>query len=257
MKRLRLLVLVALLLPAGLAAAAERVLTVFAAASLTNVLQEAGDAYTAETRAPVRFSFAASSALAKQLETGAPADAFISADQDWMNYLAERRLIQPATRVDLVSNSLVLIAPLDSTVKLRIAPGAALAPALAAALGREGRLATGDPASVPVGKYAQAALTKLGAWGSVEKRLVGADNVRTALAFVARGEAPLGIVYATDARSEPKVKVIDTFPADSHEAITYPAAATAAGGADAARFVRFLTGAKARAIFDKAGFGTP
>jgi molybdate transport system substrate-binding protein len=108
-----------------------------------------------------------------------------------------------------------------------------------------------------VGKYAQAALTKLGAWGSVEKRLVGADNVRTALAFVARGEAPLGIVYATDARSEPKVKVIDTFPADSHEAITYPAAATAAGGADAARFVRFLTGAKARAIFDKAGFGTP
>jgi molybdate transport system substrate-binding protein len=257
MKRLRLLVLVALLLPAGLAAAAERVLTVFAAASLTNVLQEAGDAYTAETGAPVRFSFAASSALAKQLETGAPADAFISADQDWMNYLAERRLIQPATRVDLVSNSLVLIAPLDSTVKLRIAPGAALAPALAAALGREGRLATGDPASVPVGKYAQAALTKLGAWGSVEKRLVGADNVRTALAFVARGEAPLGIVYATDARSEPKVKVIDTFPADSHEAITYPAAATVSGGTDAARFVNFLTGAKARAIFDKAGFGRP
>ena len=233
--------------------AAERVLTVFAAASLTNVLQEAGDAYTAETKLPVRFSFAASSALARQIESGAPADVFVSADQDWMNYLQARNLLAPATRANIVANTLVLVAPADSNIALRIAPGFALA----AALGADGRLATGDPASVPVGKYAQAALTKLGIWPLVEKRVVAADNVRTALNFVARGEAPLGIVYASDAKTEPKVRVVDTFPASTHEPITYPAAATSTAGPGAAAFLKFLRGPTARALFDRAGFGRP
>ena len=233
--------------------AAERVLTVFAAASLTNVLQEAGDAYTAETKLPVRFSFAASSALARQIESGAPADVFVSADQDWMNYLQARNLLAPATRASIVANTLVLVAPADSNIALRIAPGFALA----AALGADGRLSTGDPASVPVGKYAQAALTKLGVWSSVERRVVAADNVRTALNFVARGEAPLGIVYATDAKTEPKVRVVDTFPASTHEPITYPAAATSTAGPEAAAFLKFLQGPAARALFDRAGFGRP
>ena len=233
--------------------AAERVLTVFAAASLTNVLQEAGDAYTAETKLPVRFSFAASSALARQIESGAPADVFVSADQDWMNYLQARNLLAPATRANIVANTLVLVAPADSNIALRIAPGFALA----AALGADGRLATGDPASVPVGKYAQAALTKLGIWPSVEKRVVAADNVRTALNFVARGEAPLGIVYATDALAEPKVRVVDRFPAATHAPILYPAAATAGAGTEAVAFLRFLQGEVARALFDRAGFGRP
>jgi molybdate transport system substrate-binding protein len=138
-------------------------------------------------------------------------------------------------------------------LQLKIAPGFALA----AALGKKGRIATGDPASVPVGKYAQAALTALGVWKSVAGRLVPADNVRTALNFVSRGEVPLGIVYATDARGEPRVRVVDTFPATSHPPITYPAAITATGGADAAAFVRYLRSANAQAIFDKAGFGKP
>src|SRR6478609_293107 len=144
--------------------AAERVLTVFAASSLANVLEDAGRAYTAHTQVPVRFSFAGSSALARQIESGAPADVFVSADQEWMDYLAERRLIQSATRRDIVSNSLVLVAPADSRLQLKIAPGFALAKSL----GASGRLATGDPAVVPVGRYARAALTKLGVWSSVE-----------------------------------------------------------------------------------------
>ena len=233
--------------------AAERVLTVFAAASLTNVLQDAGDAYTAQTKQPVRFSFAASSALARQIESGAPADVFVSADQDWMDYLQARKLIAPSTRANIVANTLVLVAPADSAVALKIAPGFGLA----AALGADGRLATGDPASVPVGKYAQAALTSLGAWPAIEKRIVAADNVRTALNFVARGEAPLGIVYATDAKAEPRVRVVDTFPASTHEPITYPAAATSTAGPEAADFLKFLQGPAARALFDKAGFGRP
>lgn len=236
-----------------IAHAAQRTLTVFAAASLSDVLQQVGEAYTAQTHQPVRFSFAASSALAKQIESGAPADAFISADQEWMDYLAKRGLIQDATRRDIVTNALVLVAPADSTLKLRIAPGFALA----AALGERGRLATGDPASVPVGKYAKAALTRLGVWTRMENRLIPADNVRTALNFVARGETPLGIVYATDARAESRVRVVDTFPADTHERIAYPAAVTARAPPEAAAFVTFLGSAKARAIFNKAGFGPP
>ena len=249
----RVLAAVAVIATAVPASAAERVLTVFAAASLTNVLQDAGDAYTAQTKLPLRFSFAASSALARQIESGAPADVFVSADQEWMDYLQSRNLTQPATRASLVSNALVLIAPSDSRVALKIAPGFALA----AALGREGRLATGDPASVPVGRYARAALTTLGVWASVEKQLIAADNVRTALNFVARGEAPLGIVYATDALAEPKVRVIDRFPASTHEPIRYPVAATATAGSDAAGFLAFLQGPVARAIFQRAGFGPP
>jgi molybdate transport system substrate-binding protein len=233
--------------------AGERVVTVFAASSLTNVMEEVGKAYTAATQVQLRISPAASSALARQIESGAPADVFISADQEWMDYLATRSLIKADTRTNLVSNSLVLVAPADSKVSLTIKPGFALA----AALGRNGRIATGDPASVPVGKYATAALTKLGVWNSVKDRIIPADNVRTALNFVALGEAPLGIVYATDAHGNDKVRVVDTFPASSHERITYPAAATAKASAEAAGFVKFLGSSAARAIFDKAGFGRP
>ena len=242
-----------LLLATSVANAADRLLTVFAAASLTNVMQEIGDAYTVETKVPVRFSFAASSALARQIESGAPADAFMSADQEWMDYLQTRKLIAQDTRANVVTNSLVLIAPADSTLTLKVAPNFPLA----AALGANGRVATGDPASVPVGKYAKAALTSLGVWSSIESRIVAADNVRTALNFVARGEAPVGIVYSTDAKSEPKVKVLDTFPASSHEAITYPAAATTTASPDTKAFLAYLHGPKARAAFTKAGFGIP
>jgi len=249
----RLLGLLALGAFGTVASAAPPGVTVFAAASLTNVLQEVGEAFTAETRTSVTFSFAASSVLARQVESGAPADVFVSADQDWMNYLQARNLLAPATRANIVANSLVLVAPVDSRLSLRIAPGFALA----AALGADGRLATGDPASVPVGKYAQAALAKLGVWPSVERRLVAADNVRTALNFVGRGEAPLGIVYATDAMTEPRVRVVDTFPAATHEPITYPAAATSTAGPGAVAFLRFLQGPVARALFDRAGFGRP
>jgi len=253
MNRRPLLTGLLLMLCALGAPAAERTITVFAAASLTDVLEEVGKAYTAKSQVPVRFSFAASSALARQIESGAPADAFVSADQDWMNYLADRRLIQPSTRGDIVTNSLVLVAPADSKVSLKIAPRFALAPAL----GANGRLSTGDPGSVPVGKYARAALTKLGVWDSVANRIIAADNVRTALNFVALGEAPLGIVYATDVRGNARVRVVDTFPADSHEPITYPAAATTRGGADAVAFVQFLRGSEAAAIFRRHGFGIP
>lgn len=242
-----------LLLTVAGARAAERSITVFAASSLTNVMEDAGKAFHATTGITVRISPAASSALARQIESGAPADVFVSADQEWMDYLASRKLINPATRINIVSNSLVLVAPADSKVSLKIKPGFALT----AALGKNGRIATGDPASVPVGKYASAALTNLGVWKDVKDRIIPADNVRTALNFVALGEAPLGIVYATDARGNVKVKVIDIFPASSHELITCPAAATARAGADAAAFVKFLAGDVARKIFDNAGFGKP
>ena len=254
MKQLaRLLGLVALGAFGTGASAAPPGVTVFAAASLANVLQEVGEAFTAETKTPVAFSFAASSALARQIEAGAPADVFVSADQDWMDYLQARNLIAPESRVDIASNELVLVAAVDSSVQVKIAPGFPLA----AALGEAGRLATGDPASVPVGKYARAALTALGAWASVENRTAATDNVRTALSFVVRGEAPLGIVYATDARVEPRVRVVDVFPASSHGPITYPAAATGKGAPDAVAFVRFLAGPKARAVLARAGFGKP
>ena len=222
---------------------------VFAAASLTNVLQELGENFTQETSIPVKFSFAASSTLARQIENGAPADVFFSADLEWMDYLQNRKLIQVSTRHDLLGNRLVLVAPLDSTLALKIAPNFPLA----AVLGN-GRLATGDPDGVPVGRYAREALTKLGVWNAVEPRLVRTENVRSALAFVDRGEAPLGIVYATDALADKKIRVIDVFPDDTHSPITYPIALTTVAKSDAAKFVAYVRGPSGHAAFKKYGF---
>jgi molybdate transport system substrate-binding protein len=230
---------------------AESRLEVFAAASLTEVVQTLSDAYRKQQpqlSAP-RLLFASSSILARQIEAGARADVFISADQEWMDYLADRQLIRRDTRRDLVGNRLVLIAPANSTVTLHIAPGFPLL----SALGDE-RLAMADPDYVPAGKYAQAALTTLGVWPVVAGRLVRAENVRVALTYVARGETPLGIVYATDARADARVKVVDTFPAGAHLAIRYPVAALTGSDARAEDFVRFLASPDAMAIFEHAGF---
>lgn len=230
--------------------AADREVTVFAAASLTNALQDVGKDFEAAGGAKVKFSFAASSLLARQIEAGAEAEVFYSADTEWMNYLADRNLIQTASRKDILSNRLVLIASKDSTIQLKIAPNFPLAEALG-----NGRLAVADPDSVPAGRYARSALTSLGVWGSVAEKLVRAENVRVALTYVARGEAPLGIVYETDAKSEKQVKVVDVFPADSHQPIVYPAALTKAGtSADAKAFLEYTKGAKAAAVFQKYGF---
>jgi molybdate transport system substrate-binding protein len=224
-------------------------ITVFAAASLTNALQELGDGFTKETSIPVRFSFAASSALARQIENGSPADIFFSADIEWMDYLQARNLIQRDTRRDVLGNKLVLIAPSDSTLKLTIVPHFPLAGALG-----KGRLATGDPDAVPVGRYAQQALTSLGVWNEVADRLVRADSVRSALAFVDRGEAPLGIVYETDALVDKRVRVVDVFPATSHMPIVYPIALTNAAKGDAVRFVAYIRGPAGDAAFKSYGF---
>ena len=223
--------------------------TVFAAASLTEVLQELGPAFTKATGVPVRYSFAASSVLARQIESGAAADVFFPADEEWMDYLARRDLIDPATRQGVIGNRLALVAPADSDVSLRIEPHFPLLAAL-----RGGRLATGDPDSVPVGRYARAALTSLGVWNEVAGRLVSADNVRGALAFVARGETPLGIVYETDALIDRKVRVVGLFPESSHTPIVYPVALTKGARPGAARFVEFLRGHDARATFQRYGF---
>jgi len=230
------------------AAAADSV-TVFAAASLTDVLQELGAEYTKGTGTKVQFSFAATSMLARQVESGAHADVFFSADQEWMDYLDQRALIQKATRRNMLGNRLALVAPVASTVQLQIKPNF---PLLAALSG--GRLATGDPDSVPVGRYARSALTSLGVWNDVADRLVRADNVRTALAFVARGEAPLGIVYETDARIEKQVRIVDLFPTTSHPPITYPIALTSTANGNAASFIEFLRGPAGTAAFEKYGF---
>jgi molybdate transport system substrate-binding protein len=225
-------------------------LTVFAAASLTNVLQELGDAFTKQFSIPVKFSFAASSTLARQIENGAPADVFFSADLEWMDYLQTRTLIQPESRHDVLGNRLVLIAPADSEIKLKIEPNFRLASALG-----KGRLATGDPDAVPVGRYAQSALTKLGVWKEVSDRLIRADSVRSAMAFVDRGEAPLGIVYETDALIDKKVHVVDVFPADSHLPIIYPIAlTTVAKKPNAAKFVAYLRGPAGDLAFKAYGF---
>jgi len=238
-----------LLLPS--AARAAQPLTVFAAASLQESLTAAGAAWTAKTGAPVRFSFGASSAMARQIDQGAPADLFLSADEEWMDWLAGKGGIVPASRRRLLSNRLVLIAPASARVALTIAPGFPLARALGA-----GRLAVADPTAVPAGKYAKSALIALGVWESVDDRLLPAENVRTTLAWVARGEAPFGIVYATDARAEPKVKVVGVFPASSHPPIVYPGAVTSASRNSAATgFLGFLQGPQAAAIFKRYGFG--
>src|SRR5277367_1045600 len=235
---------------AGHAQAVDKAaIVIFAAASLTNVLQDLGDAFTKQTSVPIKFSFAASSALARQIESGAPADVFFSADVDWMDYLQKRNLIQPASRRDVLGNRLVLIAPSDSTIELKIKPHFPLA----TALGNK-RLATGDPDSVPVGRYAQAALTNLGVWAEVADRLIRADSVRSALAFVDRGEAPLGIVYETDALIDKRVRVVDVFPATSHMPIVYPIALTIAAKGDAVRFVVYIRGPAGDAVFKSYGF---
>jgi molybdate transport system substrate-binding protein len=236
----------------GCAVAAEDsgTVLVFAAASLTNVIDDLSTAFTGQTKVPVKSSLAASSVLAKQIEAGAPADVFFSADLEWMDYLDQRKLLKPGSRHDVVGNSLVLIAPADSTVTVKIRKGVDLR----AALGPQGKLATGDPDSVPVGKYAKAALEKLGVWDSVSGQIVRAENVRAALAFVARGEAPLGIVYKTDALAEKKVKIVAEFPADTHPPILYPIALTTHGRAGAQQFVDFVRSKPAGEIFSKYGF---
>jgi molybdate transport system substrate-binding protein len=222
---------------------------VYAAASLTDAVTEIGAAFTRETGISVQASFAGSSALARQIEAGAPAEVFFPADQEWMDYLQQKRLVAPGSRRDIVGNRLVLVAPATSKADVKITTG----PALLAAIGNA-RVATGDPDFVPVGKYAKAALTRLGAWDGLQARIVRAENVRSALAFVARGEAPFGIVYLTDARIDRNVKVLDTFPESTHSPITYPIALTPKAGADARRFLEYVSGKSASATFEKSGF---
>jgi molybdate transport system substrate-binding protein len=225
--------------------------TVFAAASLKNAMDDAITAFTARSHVPARASYGASSALARQIEQGAPADVFVSADVDWMDYLAGRSLIAPGGRRALLSNHLALIAPADSRIALRIAPGMPLAAALGS-----GRLAVAG-ADVPAGRYAQASLTALHVWPSVQDKLARAESVRAALAFVARGETPLGIVYDTDAKVEPKVRIVGLFPDTSHPPIIYPAALVGASrNPNGPQFLRFLTGREAAAIFHRYGFQT-
>ena len=231
------------------AADSDKEITVFAAASLTNVLQDLGDAFTKDTSIPVRYSFAASSALARQIENGSRADMFFSADLEWMDYLQARNLIQAATRHDVIGNQLVLIAPVDSKLNLKIETHFALAAAIGAS-----RLATGDPDSVPVGRYAHEALANLGVWDEIAPRLVRADSVRSALAFVDRGEAALGIVYATDALIDKHVRVIDIFPEKSHMPIIYPAALTVGSNPATARFLAYIRGPAGDLAFKRYGF---
>jgi molybdate transport system substrate-binding protein len=233
-----------------LAAAQERTLTVFAAASMKNALDDVNAAYTKATGVKVASSYAASSALARQIEQGAPADVFVSADLKWMNYLAEKKAIKGGTRINLLGNKLVLIAPKDSKIgTVTIGQGFDLAK-----LAGDGRVATGDVKAVPAGLYAKAALEKLGAWQAAEPKLATADNVRAALLLVSRGEAPLGIVYETDAKVEPGVKIVGTFPDNSHEPIIYPVAATATAKPDATSYLAFLRTKTAKDIFEKYGF---
>ena len=228
---------------------ARRPVTVFAAVSLTDALGKLGEEFTTSTGVPVRFSFASSSVIARQIEAGAGADVFFSADQQWMDYLEQRAAIQKSSRRNVLGNRLALVAPADSRIELTIAPGFPLASALG-----KGRLATGDPDIVPVGRYARAALTSLGVWNDVVDRLARAEDVRIALMYVARGEAPLGIVYATDARIDKRVRLVGLFPADSHPPITYPVALTTRAGPDAARFLDFIRSDSGRATFENYGF---
>jgi len=224
-------------------------LTVFAAASLKNALDAAAAAYQAKTGDTVRISYAASSALARQIDAGAPADLFISADLKWMDYVQSRKLIRPATRRNLLGNELVLVAPAASGTKINLAPGVDLATHL-----KSGPLAMADPAAVPAGIYGKAALTKLGVWDSVKAKVARAADVRAALRLVARGEAPLGVVYRTDAIAEAKVEVAGVFPPDSYPPVIYPAALTVGARPAAAQFFDFLASPAARSTFEKQGF---
>jgi molybdate transport system substrate-binding protein len=232
------------------AMAEDKTLIVFAAASMKNALDDVDAAFTARTGVKVNASYAASSALAKQIEQGAPADIFVSADTDWMDYAVGKKSINETTRVNLLGNSIVLIAPKDSRIdNVAIGPGFDLSK-----LADDGKIATADVKAVPVGKYAKAALEKLGAWAAAEPKFAMTENVRAALALVARGEAKLGIVYSTDAKVEPGVKIVGTFPPDSHPAIIYPVAATATAKPQANDYLAFLRSSAAKAIFEKYGF---
>ena len=232
------------------ATAEDKTLTVFAAASMKNALDDIDAAFTAKTGVKVNASYAASSTLAKQIEQGAPADIFVSADTDWMNYATAKKNINEPTRVNLLGNSIVLIAPKDSRIdNVTIAQGFDLAK-----LAGDGKIATGDVKAVPVGKYAKAALEKLGAWQAAEPKFAMAESVRAALTLVARGEAVLGIVYSTDAKVEPGVKIVGTFPADSHPPIIYPVAATSTAKPEAREYLDYLHSSAAKAVLEKYGF---
>jgi len=224
-------------------------ITVFAAASLTEALKEIGGVYKTKTGNDAVLSFAASSALARQVEASGGADIFLSADNEWMDYLDNKGLIRHDTRRALLGNHLVLIAPKDAAVTLEIRNHMDLLGAL-----KGGRLSIADPDSVPAGKYARSALTQLGVWNAVVNHLVNAENVRVALAYVSRGEAPLGIVYTTDALSDQGVHIVGTFPDDTHTPIVYPAALIKDAKPEARAFLDFLSGPEARAIFEKDGF---
>jgi molybdate transport system substrate-binding protein len=232
------------------ALAQDKTLLVFAAASMKNALDDIDAAYTAKTGVKIVASYAASSALAKQIEQGAPADIFASADTDWMDYATAKKSINEPTRVNLLGNTIVLIAPKDSRIdKVAIGPGFDLAK-----LAGDGKIATGDVKAVPVGKYAKAALEKLGAWSAAEPKFAMAESVRAALTLVSRSEAALGIVYSTDAKVDPSVRIVGTFPENSHPAIIYPVAATATAKSEAADYLAFLRSTAAKTIFEKYGF---
>ena len=240
----------AALLPCA-ARAQDAPVTVMAAASLTDAMKDLGAQWAAKGHPAPRFAFGASSALARQIEQGAPADIFASADEPWADYLQARSLLVPGTRTSPLGNTLVLIAPADQPGDITLAPGVDLL----TRLGPTGRLATGDPASVPVGIYAEAALKSLDVWDQVAPRLARAENVRAALLLVERGEAPLGIVYATDAAASKAVRIVGTFPENTHPPITYPFALTKHGDTPQARaLLAFLTGPDAAPVYRRLGF---
>lgn len=246
----RMLLLLASVLLATPAVAQSRPPIVLAAASLQESMNAAADAWARRGHVRPTLSFAASSALARQAAAGAPADLFVSADEEWMDDLDRRGLLAGGSRVNLLGNRLVLIAPVDSRVRVALRPGIDLRPALAS-----GRLAMADPDAVPAGRYGKAALTRLRAWEGVAPSVVRAENVRAALALVERGAAPLGIVYATDAKASTKVRVVGVFPAASHPPITYPIARLKASrNVEGERFRRFLVSPAGRAIFVRYGF---
>jgi len=225
-------------------------LVVFAAASLKNALDAVNAQWQKETGKKAIISYAASSALAKQIEQGAPAQMFISADLDWMDYVAQKNLIKPDTRSNLLGNRIVLIAPKDNAQPIEIKAGFDLAKVLG-----DGRLAMANVDAVPAGKYGKAALEKLGAWATVSSKVAQAENVRAALLLVSRGEAPAGIVYQTDAAADANVKIIGVFPEDAHPRIIYPIALTAnAAHPDAANFLAYIKSAKAKPVFEAQGF---
>jgi molybdate transport system substrate-binding protein len=247
--RLLLSMLVALALVAP-AAAQEKRITVFAAASMKNALDDVNAAFSRQTGVGVVTSYAASSALVKQIAQGAPADVFVSADLEWMDYATQQKLVKSGTRVNLLGNRLVLIAPKHSRIgEVTIGEGFDLAK-----LAGDSRIVTGDVRAVPAGKYAKAALEKLGAWAAVQKKIAMTENVRVALTLVARGEAALGIVYKTDAKVEPNVKIVGRFPDDSHPPIVYPAALTVSANPEAAQYLAFLRSGDAQKIFESYGF---